>query len=251
MAVSRKSLSAAQCVALTLQVESVCPLCAEPLFYKKGGKTYNKYEIAHIYPLNPTPLEKDLLKNEGRLSEDVNDERNLIPLCPCCHEKFDKPRTCKEYRQLVELKRYCSQRSEQADLWKRYHLEEQLSDIIMALYSEDAAEVQSLSYLIQEIDEKTNSTISCLTVRKIKNNVTDYYTFVRDRFATLDMSNDNLSQMISFQVKAYYLKQSQLGIEQQAIFENIVKWISIKTKSRTVEAAEILASFFVQNCEIF
>jgi hypothetical protein len=247
----RKSYSDAQNVALTSQVSSVCPLCAEPLFYKKNGKSYKNYDIAHIYPLNPLPKEIDLLKNEDRLSEDVNDENNVIPLCLSCHGKFDKPRTVEEYRNLLQIKKYYIERAEQAELWKSYHLEEELSDVIKALYSEDSLDTPGLNYVSFGIDEKTDSSISRLTVRKIKNNVTEYYTFIRDRIAYLDKSNNNFSKLISLQIKAYYLKQAQMGIEQQAIFDNIVTWIRIKTRSQSMDAAEILASFFVQNCEIF
>ena len=101
----RKKYSDAQNVALLSQVNGVCPLCAEILFYKKGGKSYKNYEIAHIYPLNPTPTEKTLLEHEERLSNDVNDENNVIPLCEICHGKFDKPRTVEEYRMLLGIKK--------------------------------------------------------------------------------------------------------------------------------------------------
>ncbi|MAK92040.1 MAG: HNH endonuclease, partial [Oleibacter sp.] len=60
----RKKYSDAQNVALLSQVSRVCPLCAEPLFYKKSGKSFKNYELAHIYPLNPTKEENQLLQDE-------------------------------------------------------------------------------------------------------------------------------------------------------------------------------------------
>jgi len=57
--------------------------------------------------------------------------------------------------------------------------------------------------------------------------------------------------MISQQIKVFYLKQKRFGYDQQVIFENIVYWINSKTKPNSNDAAEILASFFIQNCEIF
>ena len=249
---NRKSYSDAQNVALTSQVGGVCPLCTEPLFYKKKGKSYKHYDIAHIYPLNPSPEEIEILKNEKRLSSDVNDENNIIPLCLSCHGKFDKPRTVEEYRYLAGIKKHYIDRSSQAALWKNHHLEEELSEVIEALYTEENFDTQpKINYVPLAIDQKTDSSISRPTVRKIKNNVTDYYTFIRDRIAALDKSNDCFSTVISLQVKTYYLKQRQMGLDQQAIFENISKWICMKTSPQRGDAAEILASFFVQNCEIF
>lgn len=248
----RRSYSDAQNVALTSQVGGVCPLCTEPLFHKKKGRSYKNYDIAHIYPLNPSLEEIELLKNEERLSEDVNDENNVIPLCLSCHGKFDKPRIVEEYRYLVKIKKHYIDRSSQAELWKNHHLEEEISEVIEALYTEENFDTPlKLDYVPLTIDQKTDSGISRPTVRKIKNNVTDYYTFIRDRIAALDKSNDNFSTVVSLQIKTYYLKQKQMGLDQQAIFENISKWICMKTSPQSGDAAEILASFFVQNCEIF
>jgi len=248
----RKSYSDAQNVALTSQVGGVCPLCTEPLFYKKNGKSYKNYDIAHIYPLNPAPEEIELLKNEDRLSEDVNHENNVIPLCLSCHGKFDKQRTVEEYRNLAKVKKHYIDRSGQAELWKIHHLEEELAEVIEALYTEENFDPPpKLNYIPHAIEQRTNSSISRPTVRKIGNNVADYYTFIRDRISALDKSNDDFSKVISLQIKAYYLKQKQMKFDQQAIFDNIVKWICIKTNPQSGDAAEILASFFVQNCEIF
>lgn len=249
----RKQYGAAQNVALTSQVDGVCPLCDEPLFYKKGGKSYKSYEIAHIYPLNPTQAEIDLLKNEERLSQDVNDEDNLIPLCLGCHGKFDKPRTVEEYRQLVAIKKRYIARSGQENLWSEHHIESDIRDVIEALYEENFVDVSAIeiSYEPSTIDEKVDNTISRPTVRKIKNNVSDYYTLIKTHFSEIDKSNPNFSDIVSLQVKTYFLKQQQLGLDKQAIFDNLVSWVNVKTKPRSIDAAEILVSFFVQNCEVF
>jgi hypothetical protein len=136
----RKKYSDAQNVALLSQVSRVCPLCAEPLFYKKNGKSFKNYEIAHVYPLNPSQEEKLLLKHEERLSDDVNDEDNVIPLCEICHGKFDKPRTVDEYRNLFSLKKKLIERSGQEAIWKRYTIEDEISQIIEAIYDDPELE---------------------------------------------------------------------------------------------------------------
>ena len=73
----RKQYSDAQNVALLSQVSRVCPLCAEPLFYRKGRKSFKNYEIAHIYPLNPSQEEKLLLRQVDR-SYDL-EGRTVLP----------------------------------------------------------------------------------------------------------------------------------------------------------------------------
>lgn len=253
MANKRIKYSEAQQVSLISQVESVCPLCSEPLFYKKSrSKTQKNYELAHIYPLNPKPEEVVLLKDEERLSDDVNDERNIIPLCKLCHGKFDKPRTVKEYRQLVAIKKKLNSQTVQQQIWKEYSLEAQITEVIKALYANTDIDISTeIEYDPKAVDEKIDNTMTRLTYRKIKNNVSDYFMFVRQQFSVMDQEDADLSDRISLQVKTYYLKQKSQGLSQQQIFENIVSWLDAKTKPKTSESTEILASFFVQNCEVF
>lgn len=252
MSNARKKYTEAQSVFLLSQVSRVCPLCAEPLFYKKGGRSYKNYEIAHIYPLNPTADEISILENEERLSVDVNNEDNVIPLCEICHGQFDKPRTVEEYRVLYALKKNLIERSGQEAIWKRYTIEDDISGIIEAIYNDpDLENYSEIEFLPKEVDEKLDDTISRPTKRKIKSNVSEYYIFIRRKFAALDHAKGDLSEIISLQIKSYYLKQINSGFGQQAIFDNIVAWINAKTKPKTNDVAEILTSFFVQNCEVF
>ena len=252
MSNSRKQYSNAQNIALLSQVSRVCPVCAEPLFYKKQGKSFKNYELAHIYPLNPTEKEKLLLKDEEHLSNDVNDEDNIIPLCEICHGKFDKPRTVEEYRKLVSLKKKLIDRSGQEAIWKRYTIEDEINQIIDAIYNDPELESNAeIDFTPKAVDKKLNSTISRPTKIKIKGNVREYYIFIKNKFSELDNINPDFSEIISLQIRTYYLKQKTMGTSQQVIFENIVLWIYAKTNPKTNDAAEIIASFFIQNCEVF
>lgn len=252
MSNTREKYSESQNISLVSQVNRVCPLCQEPLFYQKNNKTHKNYELAHIYPLNPTLFEQKLLENELRLSDNVNDEDNLIPLCKICHGQFDNPRTVEEYRKLFAIKKSLIERSIQENIWQRYVIEEEISKIIEAIYNDHQLEGDAkVDFNPKEIDDKLDETITRPTKRKIKNNVTDYYILIRDNFAELDRAKGDLSETISLQIKTYYLKQKGMGFEQQKIFDNIVMWIHTKTNPKTYDAAEILTSFFVQNCEVF
>lgn len=252
MSVEKKTYSDAQNVALVTQVGSVCPICDAPLFNKKYTRSYKAYEIAHIYPQKPSDEEIELLKDEERLGDCVNDEKNVIPLCESCHGKFDKPRTVEEYRMLLSIKKRLLARSGQEAIWKQYHIEEEISEIIEALYKDfDDNQTSETNFIPKDISHKTNDSISRPTVRKIRNNVRDYYFLIRNKMASVDKSRMDFSTIVSHQIRGYYLKQKQMGLDQQAIFDNIVRWILVKTKPQSIDGAEILASFFVQNCEVF
>lgn len=63
----RPPISRALEVSLCVQVDQTCPNCLRPLFKKKTVTKFKDYEIAHIYPLNPTLFELELLKEQERL----------------------------------------------------------------------------------------------------------------------------------------------------------------------------------------
>jgi len=159
----RKSYSEAQNILLLSQVNRVCPLCAEPLFYSKKGKVYKSYEIAHIYPLNPTSDVIILLKNEKRLNADVNHEDNVIPLCKICHGKFDKPRTIEEYQQLFSIKKTLIDQNAQETIWKTYAIEDDISRVIEAIYHNPDIENESeIEFIPKEVDDKLGNATSLL-----------------------------------------------------------------------------------------
>jgi hypothetical protein len=252
MANPRIKLSQAQEVALIAQVESQCPLCNSALFYSKGSKTFKSYEIAHIYPLNPLQNEAELLKNEGRLHPDINHENNLIPLCPTCHGKFDKPRTVAEYNELVDLKRKLTKRAAQKALWQTYPIEQQIGQVIQSLLLEDISDyVPSSSFEVIEMDKKLSGPMPAITKNAIKSNVVMYFGFIRQKFADLDALHPQSADLIAAQIKTYYLKQKSLSFSKQEIFQNIVNWINSKARGDDTLPAEIVVSFFVQNCEVF
>jgi hypothetical protein len=251
MANPRPKFSESTNIALVTQVMRVCPLCDKSLFYTKNGKSHKYYEIAHIYPLNPKPDEIILLATEEKLSSDMNHEANLMALCVGCHTKFDKPRTVDEYRALVGIKKELIKLAQQNLLMTQYEIEEDLKSVIESLYSEDLLPLSDIDFHIKTVDQKLNESINNLTRRKIKNYVAEYYLFVKQRFVEMDANNPDSANLIASQVKTFYLKQKKTCSSQQEIFKNIVAWINSKTKPKTAEAGEILASFFVQNCEVF
>ena len=53
MRTKRKSFGENTNIVLFNQVDGICPLCDTPLIYEKSGSKFKKYELAHIYPLNP------------------------------------------------------------------------------------------------------------------------------------------------------------------------------------------------------
>ena len=249
---NRKKLSESELAQLLAQVESSCPLCGKPLFRTKKARTFKAYEVAHIYPLNPKPHEEALLKSEDKLSEDPNHQDNLIPLCLGCHGEFDKPRNLEEYCALRDHKIRLIEKGIQQKLWTNYKIEEEVTQILEKLYFESPDDLESpIEYDPKSTEEKFDESMGLPTRVKIRSYVASYYPWIRSQLSILDKAYPETSQIVSSQIKGFYLKQKQLGLDQQRTFESVVGWIHSKTKCKTKDGAEVLASFFIQNCEIF
>ncbi len=202
--------------------------------------------------MNPTSPELIVLKDVEKLNEDVDHVDNLIPLCTTCHTKFDKPRSREEYEKLVKIKKEFITKTSQKDLWASFNLDEEILRIVDSLYEQsNDSEVVDLSYDPLEIDRKVNSTLDALTKRKIKYNVTSYFPLIKTKLKELDMERDRAGELISGQIKNFYLKQQKITKDQQEIYVGMVEWIMKKTKTSSNESAEIIIAFFIQNCEVF
>jgi hypothetical protein len=105
MATKRDNYSENEHSILYAETGGCCPLCILPiLFQKKDSKKPSKgYEIAHIYPLNPTQSQATALDGYPA-PPDINALENVIALCPTCHTKYDKDFKLDELRRLRKIK---------------------------------------------------------------------------------------------------------------------------------------------------
>jgi len=251
MANTRKAPTPNQLLVLYNQVDAVCPYCADPLVTKKKKKNHVKaFEVAHIYPLNPLPHEEELLKLEERLGTDLNDLDNLIPLCESCHGVFDKERTVEEYRELVRIKKAAIGLDQERSMWHKYTVEEELVAIVNALAEmcDDELANTALGFTPQSVSEKTSECVSPLTQRRIRNDVQYYFPFLRTQFRYLEERDPKTADLIAAQVRVFAIATSK-SLEGEDLYYSVVRWIERRV-SCSQESARVLASFFVQNCEV-
>lgn len=235
------------------EVDGICPLCQKMLMYEKSNRIHKGYDTAHIYPLNPKPEEKTLLKKEKRLSSDPDDPNNLILLCLECHEKFDKPRTAEEYRELFAIKAKLIKEAEHKEAWHSHNIESELIDILNILVTTHAAETSKgkLNYEPKTIDKKTDNSITELVKSRIKSNVSDYFQTIKEKLNNVEKEYPGKANQIALQIKLYYGKLAMDSKDQRELFHGMVDWLHNKSGKRSREASEVIISFFVQNCEVF
>lgn len=238
-----------QNILLVSQVGGCCPLCGTKLMYDKAGRTNKNYENAHIYPLNPKHDELKLLKNEKKLSNAPNDLNNIIPICNECHNKFDNPRTVEEYRKLVAIKEELIKKDKQNDLSFEYPIEKQIIDILELIEGSDFS--NNLRYEPLKLESKFDGSMPSVTEKKISFSVTEYFYFVQEQLEIKDTNNEFFSESLCSQVRTFYIQQKKQSLSQRDVFNNLVNWILSKSQSNAKDGAEIIVSFFIQNCEVF
>ena len=90
-----------------------------------------------------------------------------------------------------------------------------------------------------------------LTKRKIHRNVQDYFYIIKNKFIELDSISPTTTEIISLQIRTHYLLLRKQNQNQKEIFDALVEWMTKRTNQNNYEAAEIIVSYFVQNCEVF
>ena len=101
-----------------------------------------------------------------------------------------------------------------------------------------------------EIDKKILPYNSLLR-RDIKTHVLTYYKFIENKFKELDKMKSRASTKIAHKIQGVYLDLAEIENDQEIIFYKIVEWLMATASTNNRTACVIIASFFVQNCEVF
>lgn len=252
MSNNRKNFSDIEQSTLFNQVNGICPLCQKPLSYIKDGKLRKLFEIAHIYPLNPSDYEKEILKDEPVLFiQDCNDLNNLIALCPNCHTHLDKPTSLESYRKIYQIKSKLIEEDNIRNIYYSYEIEKDIVTIINSMNSNLYDCSETIDYKLIKVTDKIKPE-NKLLIHRVKDDVASYYLLIRNLFADLDKSNDNATfDTIAIQIKSFYTKVKTITNDQEQIYNHIATWLYDKNKVGSIEAYKIIVSFFVQNCEVF
>ncbi len=254
MSTKRTDYSDNQHSILYAETSGCCPLCAQPiLFSKKGSTRLTKgYEIAHIYPLNPTPTQAKALVGRAPPPE-INALENVIALCPTCHTKFDKDFKVEEMERLRSIKDGFLAEAKARATAAQYTIQEEVYSILdnIVALDDDVPEIPPARFDISTVDKKLRIGMSPLQKHEIKVYAVSFYVRIRDHIRVLEQNDQLAIRIIQNQINTYYLEmQKQHPDNKDAVFNFVAQWISSRT-GRSLLAAKVLTSFFVQNCEVF
>jgi 5-methylcytosine-specific restriction endonuclease McrA len=231
-----------------------CPLCKAPILFRKTGakKISKSYDIAHIYPLNPTPAQTQALL--GRSPPiDINALENVIALCPTCHTRFDKDFRLEEMDQIRKIKDGFLADTKAKETAAQYGIQQEVFGILdkIAAMGNETEEIPPAQFEISTIEKKLRTGMSPLQKNEIKLYATSYYIRIRDHIRLLEQSDQISIRILQSQITTYYLEmQKQHPENKDAVFSYVAGWISSRT-GKSLIAARVLTSFFVQNCEVF
>lgn len=243
----RKSITDNQNQLFLSEVGGLCPLCAKDLIVKHKTKYVKHYQIAHIYPCNPTS--NDLAVLAGITPPiDIEAYDNKIALCLDCHISYDHDKTLEQYNHLRSLKNRLIEESKLKSLFADYPLESQINTILTKLstignpVSNETLNVKALK-ITQKIGDLSN--LFCV---KISDYVSKYFLLVQTMLKELGTDSFNC---IATQIKSFYNKCKLETSDKRLIFNKIIEWVKVKTENTDIEACEIVVSYFIQNCEVF
>lgn len=236
------------------ETSSCCPLCTKSiLFQKNGSKKINKgYEVAHIYPLNPTH-EQALALASHPAPQAINALENVIALCPSCHRRYDKDFQLSEMVKLRAIKDKFLAEAKARAMIADHTIQEEIYEILdgITALSSDDIEIPPTSFDASTIDKKLRTGMSPLQKNEIKTNAITFYVRIRNHIHSLEQNDQLAIRMLQNQINTYYLAmQREHPDNKDAVFNLVAQWICTRTQ-RSLLASKVLTSFFVQNCEVF
>ncbi|UTW01246.1 HNH endonuclease [Marinomonas rhizomae] len=240
-------------MSLLCDIHGSCPLCRRNLLAKKNDKDVRVFDVAHIYPLHATEHEMKILKDEELLSDNIDCEENFIVLCRTCHKIYDTKKTVEEYRQLVSIKKELNKIKELSTLWNDQTLHKDILIVSNKIGSLSPKDIEStkLSYDALNLDEKKDDTFSYINEMKVSSYIVGFYVPIKETLKDLERLEKAKSKVICSQVKSYYAILEMKGFNQDQIFDKMTEWFMTNTGIFDRSKAEVLVSYFIQNCEVY
>lgn len=250
--IDRKKPTSAQELIYLGEVQDRCPKCGKPLV-RQGTRRPNKdFEIAHIFPCNPTPDDMAVLEGVELYGQNSETMDNKIALCHDCHEDYDNNKTKEKYEYFLNLKKRLSASYQVQMNVAQFNIEQELKDVISRLSSFTSKDIPDthLDFNAKTISEKIDETKHFSLKDSIEHDVRTYFVFIQKEIEYYCKQSNADIEMVALAFKGSYLKckQKSLGVEET--FSTLTSWVKTKVGcSETV--AHILVSYFVQNCEVY
>ena len=232
------------------EVNHQCPLCGKFLT-SKGKRGHNKdYQIAHIFPQSPTKDDMAVLKDVERLGDNCESFENKIALCKDHHWDYDQNKTVEDYNHLVSIKKSLIEGSTVKRELSKIRIEAELAQVITGLVGITEEKMKGpLNMEALTVESKIEPQYMLL-LNHVKYDVTTYYPTIKEMLKDECARQNKKFNTLCSQVKYIYEKCSDTMHDKESIYEGITQWLTSQTGCKE-ETCRVVASFFVQNCEIY
>ena len=216
-------------------------------------RTKPKFTIVNIYPSG--------LKNTDSIKFDAiqkkpskpNDDSNKLCVCNKCASKYLLKPTPEKYEYLLTVKNNILSSTLIEETANEVTIEDDINEILNGLIN-----VQLSDDNLEELRMKPLALANKIYEENIdlKNHLTDnlpYYHYIRKLLQSLD-DKQSVFDTIAMEVKLCFKKVSKIESNQNNIYYGIMNWILEKSGKDMIKfrpAADKIASFFIQNCEVF
>lgn len=230
----QKDLEQKYGLSLLQECNSLCPLpeCSKPLYVKKDEEKQPYFQIIQINPQKPY----------DRLY-------NLLAVCPECASKLNMQKTEHDILRLAEIKRRVQRNEEVSELAAEEKIEQDITALIEKITNAESTRLSELNYSPVVLKKKFLSSEHQLE-DEIKPRVVKYFNFINELLKQkVEKENFNETKFRKA-VKHIYENLETEEFEKTQIFEAISERFYNMSKNSHI-ACQILASYFVQSCEIF
>lgn len=179
----------------------------------------------------------------------LDDESNLIAMCPNCAKKYSGTNT-ESMRNLLKRKNELMRRRFNTQLLRPEMIEEEIKQVIIKL--------QAFEGFPEQYDEKIDGPLrvkdkikgdTVLTL-DILAHVRDWFKFVHLTLQNLDYANSINFQAIKDSMHYQYKKLAREKLTQREIIDSLTEYLH-QTTNESTRSCEIIVSYFVQDCEVF
>lgn len=239
-------------VCLFEEVDQRCPICNSSLTKKLSDRTQFFFSITKIYPeVLPASREKDF-NNIHVIPSDPEDKINKICLCNSCSANYQYNPKIETYDRLYKFKQRAV-KNKGINAAASTVLDEEIKRILGSLKECDTEADSFIKLRMKPLNvvnkiEPDNR----LLIKAIKDDNDAYYNYIKENLSQLDGYRYSFRK-IAHEVADCFLRLLEVTNDQDEIYSALTQWIlNTQMLSESYRnAARIVISFFVQNCEVF
>ncbi|EKB53608.1 ABC-three component system protein [Falseniella ignava] len=217
---------------LLSECDSSCPTCGKRLTENIRNNSIKKYDVIQFDFLDP--------------------QNDKLCLCRDCADIYVGELSEEEQQEIIDIKEELIKNKQIKEVSNSVKLEKDILEVINNLSSIDLSSIHTdLTLNAVELKKKIHPE-NYMLIFDINTKVTSYYNTVRNIFSNLEGEGIIVFEKIASQVKLYYLNLEEENIDQSQIYEEVTDWIHNSSGGNSNRlACQIIAAFFVQNCEVF